>query len=401
MTYVIVGGGVAGTTAAEELRKLDKSGEIILVSLEQHPLYSRVMLPHYILGKVERERVFLKKENWYKENNIEWLVGLEVVKCDPKNKFVELSDGRELPYDKLLIASGNEPRMLEGETRGVSYLRSLDDADHLKQLLALRKKGDKAAIYGGGMIACEYLNLFSAHQLSITIAFRGKYFWSKSLNNEAGEFLNQHLQAQGITVLTEKKFAGVVGDKELEAMKLDDQNIACDILGIGVGVQSDLSWIKDAGIEVGRGVKVNEFLETNIFDIWAIGDAAEYFDTVAGRHIMFGNWQKAMSQGRTVAKCMVGEKTAYQQVPTYAMQVLGLDITFVGDVEIAAADQVLMRQGDDMGPTLMLVRNDKLVGAIILGRNEDRVPLTKVIGKRVEEVEEVEVWTDASKPILA
>lgn len=402
MTYVIVGGGVAGTTAAEELRKLEAGSEIVLISREQHPLYSRVLLPHYIKGKIERERVFLKKESWYQENKIEWLRGLEVVKCDPKNKFVELSDGRELPYDKLLIASGNEPRVLEAEQRGVNYLRSLDDADHLIQLLNERKKDTKAAIYGGGLIACEYLNLFVAHDLPVTIALRGKHFWSRNLNDEAGEFLNNHLRNQAVSVIPEAKFLGVEGDKELLAMKLDKQDVPCGILGIGVGVESDLSWIKEAGIETQRGVRVNEFLETNTPDVWAIGDVAEYFDVLAGRHIMFGNWQKAMSQARVAAKSMTGEKTQYVQVPSYAMEVLGLDITFVGDVEIAAADQVLMRQGNDgKGPTLMLMRNDKLVGAVIMGRNEDRMPLTKVIEQGTGDLAKVESWQGLDKQILA
>ncbi|MBU0646457.1 FAD-dependent oxidoreductase [Patescibacteria group bacterium] len=401
MKYVIVGGGVAGTTAAEELRKLDSDGEIILISQEQHPLYSRVLLPHYLKGLVERERVFLKKESWYEEKNIEWLRGVEVVKCDTKNKFVELSDGRELPYDKLLIASGNEPRVVDGDVRGVSYLRSLDDADHLKQLLNERKKGDPAAVWGGGLIACEYLNLFVAHELPTTIALRGQHFWSKNLNEEAGEFLNEHLRQQGVKILTEQKFLGVEGEKELEGMKLENQKVECDILGIGIGVQSDLGWIKDAEIEVDRGVKVNEFLETNVEDVWAVGDVAEYFDVVANRHIMFGNWQKAMSQGRVVAKSMAGERSEYQQVPSYAMEILGLDITFVGDVELAAADKVLVRKGDEHGPTLMLMRDNKLVGAVVMGRNSDRVPLTKVIDQRTGDLAKVMNWQGIDQEILA
>src|SRR6188474_1489970 len=103
MRVVIVGGGIAGTTAAEELRKLAPAAEITIVSEERHPVYSRVLLPHYLKGKVPRERVFLKKEEWYAEQKIEWLVGTRVDACDPKNAFVTLSDGRELPYDKLLI----------------------------------------------------------------------------------------------------------------------------------------------------------------------------------------------------------------------------------------------------------------------------------------------------------
>ena len=154
MNYVIIGGGVAGTTAAEELRKRDASAEITLVSEEQHPLYSRVLLPHYLKGKVPRERIFLKKETWYAEQNIEWLTGITCVHLDPRNKCVGFSDGRELPYDKLLIATGGEVRAIDHDLRGVSYLRTLDDADHLVQLLSEASTSVRAGIFGGGFIAC-------------------------------------------------------------------------------------------------------------------------------------------------------------------------------------------------------------------------------------------------------
>src|SRR3989338_5054567 len=126
MRYIIVGGGAAGSTAAEELRKLAPAAEIILIDQEQHRFYSRVLLPHYLIRQIDREKVFLKKESWYQEQKIEWLPGLSVVSLDTKNKHVVLSDGRELPYDKLLIASGLEPRLLEQDMCGVSYLRTLD-----------------------------------------------------------------------------------------------------------------------------------------------------------------------------------------------------------------------------------------------------------------------------------
>ena len=141
MRYLILGGGIAGTSAAEELRKRDAAAEIAIVSEEQHPVYSRVLLPHYVKGKIPRERVFLKKETWYGEQNIEWLTGVRATNIDVKNQSVALSDGRELPYDKLLIATGGEIRTLPFERRGVAYLRTIDDTDHLLQLLGERTVG--------------------------------------------------------------------------------------------------------------------------------------------------------------------------------------------------------------------------------------------------------------------
>lgn len=134
--YVIIGAGIAGTSAAEEIRKRDHEGDIILIGEEEHALYSRVLLPHYIKGKISREKCFLKREAWYDEQKIEYLRGERVESLDTVHRHVVLKiAGRELPYDKLLITTGGEPRFINGDVRGVSYLQTIDDADHLLSLI--------------------------------------------------------------------------------------------------------------------------------------------------------------------------------------------------------------------------------------------------------------------------
>ncbi|MCH8049335.1 FAD-dependent oxidoreductase [Patescibacteria group bacterium] len=151
--FLIIGGGIAGTTAAEEIRKQDPKSEITIIEQEQHPCYSRVLLPHYITGKVIRDRVFIKKPDWYKEQKIELQAGVRAVEIDVENMHVRTSQERELPYDKLLITSGGELNLIPDDKRGLSYLRTIDDADHLLQLLgeleALPKKERQA-----GMSSC-------------------------------------------------------------------------------------------------------------------------------------------------------------------------------------------------------------------------------------------------------
>ncbi len=383
MRHVIVGGGIAGTTAAEELRKLRPDDGITIVSEEQHPIYSRVLLPHFLNGKVPRERVFLKKEQWYAEHGIEWLRGTRVDALDLNSRFAALSDGRELPFDRLLIAAGGEVRTLPDDLRGISYFRTLDDADHLLQLLGELPSGARGAIYGGGFIACEYLNLFAHAGLPTTVALRGPHFWSHVFDAETGALVNGHLRSRGVEVAAGAAFAGVKGEREVRALRTDKGTFPCSILGIGVGIEPDLSWIRAAGIEVGSGILTNEYLETNRPDVYAAGDAAEFFDTITGRHLHVGNWMNAMSQGRTAAKNMAGERTAFQLVSSYATNALGLEIIFVGDVSRAHADGIAVYGSASAGGvTQLFSRDGRLVGATIVGRNADRAPATKAIQAR-------------------
>src|SRR3989338_4196379 len=278
MNYVIIGGGISGTTAAEELRKRDSHAEITIVSEEHHPLYSRVLLPHYIKGKIPRERVFLKKETWYAEQRIEWLPGVIAQHLDPRNKFVGLSNGREYPYDKLLIATGAEARSLEDDARGVSYFRTLDDADHFLQLVMQQQGIPRGAVYGSGFIACEYVNLFHHFNIPTTLVYRGSSFWNRVLEPVCGELITQYLSQQGVAFHPNEELKTIIGEKELQGFTTNKQEYSANILGIGIGLEPHFSWLKQAGVEVGIGIRANEYLETSIPDIFTAGDIAEFFD---------------------------------------------------------------------------------------------------------------------------
>lgn len=379
MRYVIIGGGVAGTTAAQELRKADKDCEITLVSEEHHPLYSRVLLPHFMKGKVPRERVFLKKESWYQEENIEWLRGVTVTRLDPKNKFVELSNGREYPYDKLLIATGGDVRHVDDDIRGVSYFRTLDDADHVLQLIA-EQETPKGAVYGGGFIACEYINLFQHFAIPTEVVHRGDHFWNQSLIPESGELITKKLKESGVQLASNNEIETLEGSTELSGFTTQQGSHEATILGIGIGITPDFSWIQNAGIEVGSGIYSNEYLETNVQDIYTAGDVAEFFDVTVGRRRVVGNWMNAMTQGRIVAKNMLGEQTEFRLVSSYATNVLGLEIIFVGDVEKKSADNIhVVGSVESGGITQIFERDNRVVGAVLVGRNLDRPIVTQAI----------------------
>lgn len=378
MNYLIIGGGIAGTTAAEELRKLDFGAEITIVSEEHHPLYSRVLLPHYIKGKIPRERVFLKKETWYAEQRLGLIQGVVAQHLDVKNKFVSLSNGREMPFDKLLVATGKGARLIEEEPRGVSYLRTLDDADHLVQLMS---EGERSAgVYGSGLIACEYLNIFAHFNIPTVLAHRGAHFFTKSLLQESGELIERHLMNKGIELLASSEIVSIKGDRELTGFATKDCERACSILGIGIGVASDFDWLLGSGVEIGVGIKANEFLETSALDVYTAGDVAEFFHPILGRQLTIGNWMNAMSQGKAVAHVMSGARARFDLVSSYATNALGLEIIFVGDTDKAAAQNIRIEGSlDEGGITQIFERDGRVVGGVMIGRNTDRPSITRAI----------------------
>jgi len=369
MRHVIIGGGIAGTTCAEEIRKRDADAEITLLSEESHAVYSRVLLPHYIKAKVPRERVFLKKETWYADQRIEWLRGVTATAIDPKNKFVATSEGREIEYDKLLVATGGDVRTVEEDRRGVSYFRTLDDADHLLQLLKETPAGSRCGIWGGGFIACEYLNIFAQFGMPTSLAMRGPWFWSNVFDEQSGTLLNERMRAGGVEV-------------QPSATRPPED---AAILGVGIGIGPNFAIAREAGIEVGAGIKANEYLETNVPDVYTAGDIAEFFDPIVGRQMLIGNWLNAMTQGRVAAANMLGEKTACKLVSSYATNALGLEMIFVGDTSRKDAEEiVVVGSAANGGVTQVFLRGGRTVGATIVGRNADRAPITKAIQEKAK-----------------
>ncbi len=383
---LIIGGGIAGTTAADEIRNRDKECSIVILEAEIHPLYSRVLLPHYIKGLVGREKVFLKQPQWYYDNNIEIMLGVRAEEINLKNNFVLTSEGRELPFDELLVTTGTEIDLLNDDRRGVSYLNTLDDADALVAMIGDLKTRpiaeQHAFIYGGGFIALEYANIFAHHGIPFSIGMRGKGFWSKILSAESQKVLADHAGKNKVPMYLNESSIELLGDEELMGVRLaSGKEIPCGILGVGIGHRANEKVVIDAGIPTNHGVIANEYLETSVEHVYTAGDAAEFDDVNVGRRIRYGNWTNALMQGRAVGKTMCGERTATKFVPAFSIGLLGLQIVFIGDTSREHAEEVRQTALADGKAEEVYLRGGKLVGAVLIGDLARRGALTKNIGQ--------------------
>ncbi len=383
---VIIGGGIAGTSAAQEIRAKNKEVEITIVEREANILYSRVLLPHYIKDVIPREKVFLKTLQWYEEQQITLLTSTEATMIDAKNTFVSLSDGRELPFDELIIATGTEPRMLSSDARGVAYLYTLADADHVKALLQemymLPLEERRATIYGGGFIACEFANAFAKFSIPFTMVLRGSGFWSRSLSNETQSFLHKYIEARGVRLIVNEPEPELVRDGDhLCAIRLQNgEEIVCRMLGVGIGVSVDTMLPDEAGIETDAGIVADEHLQTSQKGVYTAGDAAFFADARVGRHISYGNWLNAQMQGKDLGSRLAGGEAVLRPVSQYATDLLGCKIVFIGDVQREKADRIEQIKADSDGCEEYFFRAGKFVGAILVGDVSKRGELVKQIG---------------------
>lgn len=388
MKFIIIGGGITGVNAAEEIRKLDVSSEVTLIDAESFPLYSRVLLPHYLNGKIAREKVFLKKEAWYHDHQIDWQPGVTVLEIDAKNKFVRTSEERELPFDKLLIATGGEVRLLDSDLKGVSYFRTLSDTDLLFDLLHEVKKRpieeQQGVVFGGGFISLEYINIFANFKIPTTVVVRGAGFFSRTLSPASQNILISHATKNNVEIRLNDSISELKGDTEIEGVVLQSgAQLPCAILGVGIGLEVDTAWLKDAGVEIDHGVKANEYLETNLPDVYTAGDCAEVMDVIADRQYVVGNWMNALMQGRLVAKSMTGTRSRFELVSSYATNLLGKEIVMIGDVSREQAEEVVQRVATEEESIELFNRHGRTVGAVLIGNVKERQAITNAIKEKV------------------
>lgn len=376
-------------SAAETIRQADKVGTLAVVSDEQHALYSRVMLskPNFFLGKIPFDQIYLKGDQWYKENNINFLGGKVATGLDGVNKILSLSDGNKLQYEKLLVATGVRVRVLNipgADKKGIHYLRTLEDG---KAIMEHIKTAKKAVTIGGGFISFEMADLLKLAGLETTMLLRESYFWEPILDEASGMMIENALTKGGVKIIKKAEVAEIVGGESVEGIVLKDgTKIPCDILVCGIGVTNPTDWPKQSGITTGHGILANEFLETNIPDVWTAGDIAEYKDLLLEENVQMGNWVNAKEQGRIAGLNMMGgEKRPFKFVSFYTTQGFGITIAFVGDVAPGKDKKIIPRGSLELNSYGQIIVDSKneLVGATLINCTGEMTTISKLIENNV------------------
>lgn len=387
--YLIIGGGPAGTTAAETIRENDPEGSIALISDEQHPLYSRVMLskPNFFLGKIPFDQIWLKGQKWYEEKKIDFLGGKVAVGLDPVGKAVTLADGVKLAYDKLLLAPGVAARKATvpgAEKAGVHYLRTLEDGQAIMDGI---KNAKHAVVVGGGFISFEMTDLLHLAGIETTVVLRGDYFWQPTLDEASGKIIEEAITKAGVKILKQTEITEIKGGERIQSVVLNGvSEIACDLLIFGIGGVSQIDLARAGNIATARGILANEYLETSVPDVWAAGDIAEYKDLILEETVQLGSWVNAHAQGKTAGLNMVGKKEPFKFVSFYTTQGFGLNIAFVGNVDVrrSASNRVIIVRAAGSSRSQLMVANKELVGATLINNTGEMSTVAKLIEQNID-----------------
>jgi len=312
---VIIGNGIAGVTAARHIRK-NSDKKITIVSAETDYFFSRTALMYVYMGHMKFEHTQPYEDWFWKKNRINLVKGF-VTKVDHKGKTLVLKNGPAISYDKLIIATGSKPNKFGWpgqDLDGVQGLYSKQDLDMLEANAPNKEACPRAVIVGGGLIGIELAEMLRSRDIPVTFLVREKSFWDGVLPSGESQLINEHILEHHIDLRLETNLVEIIADENGRAKAVTTDKgdtIACNVVGLTAGVGPNIDFLRDSGIELGRGVKVNRFLETNIQDVYAIGDCAEQHEGIGNRRTVEAVWYTGRMMGETVAQTICGNSRKY------------------------------------------------------------------------------------------
>jgi len=314
---VIIGNGIAGVTAARHIRK-NSDVKITIVSAENKYFFSRTALMYVYMGHLTFKHTQPYEDWFWKKNKIDLKEGL-VISVNTTNKTLQFIDSTSINYDKLIIATGSKPHKFGWpgqDLKGVMGLYHKQDLEQLEKYAPNNKVCKRAVIIGGGLIGIELAEMLRSRNIPVTFLVREQSFWNGVLPAQESEMINKHILEHQIDLRLGVHLKEIKSDQngQVSSIIIEEtgEEIHCNVVGLTAGVTPNIDFIKASSIETGRGVKVNRFLETNVEDVYAIGDCAEQREAIGQRRNIEAVWYTGRMMGETVAQTICGNKTAYK-----------------------------------------------------------------------------------------
>ncbi|MBC8447712.1 MAG: NAD(P)/FAD-dependent oxidoreductase [Chloroflexi bacterium] len=386
MNFTIVGNGVAGYTAALTLSRLAPGAQIAVYAAEAHPYYPRPLLPEFLAGELDLDRLYLKPVPWYVERNIALHLGTPVAAIIPQKHQITLADGTTTSYDRLLLAAGGHawvPPIRGADKPGVFTLRTVDDA----QAIQIRARSVRRAIViGCGLLGLEAARALRVLGLKVTMVEFLPRLLPRQLDAEGAAVLQGLIEDQGLEITLNAASEEILGTDGVTGLRLKDgREIEGGLVLVSTGIRSNVALARQAELELNRGVVVDEHLRTSAADIYAAGDVAEFAGGV------YGIVPAAIEQARVAAAHMTGDESVTYggTVLSTTLKVTGIDLTSVGTIVPEqgreAEYQELRRADAARGLYRKLVLKDgRIVGAILLGDKSRVRPVTQLINGGVD-----------------
>ena len=368
-SYVVVGDGVAGSSAAETLREKAPEAEITVITDEGEALYNRILIKEFAKGKLPEAPISIHDADWYAERDIELSLNTHVTGVDTDEKVVRVYEGDDVPYDKLLVATGGTPRQLpvdNSDADGVHHFWTFQDA---RAIGKDAEAADTGVVVGAGLLGLDLAAISGARGLDAHYLMRGDRWWRYALSPDGAEIVHDALRERGVTPV----FESGVDHFETEnghvtaAVDPDGDRYEADFVGVAVGLDMNTACLRGSGVERDGGVLVDEYMRTSVEDVYAAGDLTRFHDTIVGERAQNGSWGSAKEQGRIAAVNMAadGRAEAFRWVSSYS--ITHFDFPFLSFGHPTEGDEHFERKYSDTEWRRIALKDGRIVGGVLVG----------------------------------
>jgi nitrite reductase (NADH) large subunit len=373
--YIIIGGGAAAVTAAKAIRNQDAEGTIRIYSKEKSLPYNRIKLSKELFSNLADETVLIKKDKWYQKNDIQVISDIEIMSIDAEAHFVNTSKGEKVAYDKLLICTGSTNRKLTLDgagLNGVFTIREMLEAEEFKAYIGNK---NHVVMIGGGVQGLETAWSLIKAGKKVTIIEVCPSLMGRQLDEKTSGLLKDKIEAYGAEVILNAGIERITGDDEATGVMVNGRGlISCDSVVYSIGVIPNIEITKSTAIKTNRGILVDEKMKTNVEDVYAAGDVAEFQNEVAGL------WGNAMEQGTVAGSNMAGADLTYKKVlPTTIFHAYDLELFSIGLVDESRCDHTIVESDGNEKYTKLFIKGNKIAGVISLGGVTESAPYTEAI----------------------
>ncbi|RHW30511.1 nitrite reductase large subunit NirB [Oceanobacillus profundus] len=380
---VMIGNGMAGVRCMEEILKRNREAfDITIVGDEPYPNYNRIMLSHVLQGKTEIKDININDWKWYEDNDITLFTGEIVTEIDPEEKEIKTDKGSVISYDELIIATGSSAFILPvngSELEGVIGFRTIQDTECMIETADRYKK---AVVIGGGLLGLEAARGLMDRGMEVEVVHLMPSLMEQQLDAPAAKMLKKDLEAQGMKFLMEKQTTEIYGNERVEGIKFSDgTSVECDLVVMAVGIRPNIQLAKHAGLDVNRGIIVDDHMQTSTPSIYAVGECAEH------NGITYGLVAPLYEQGTALAAYLTGAKTTGYQgsILSTQLKVAGCDLFSGGKIaEDDETDAIIVHDQFAGVYKKVLVANNKVVGVVLYGDASDGTRLFTMLKKETD-----------------
>jgi len=393
-SHVIVGDGIAGSSAAETIREKDPDADVTVITDEGETLYNRILIKEFAKGKLPEAPISIHEPEWYEERDIDLQLNTHVNRVDAESQTLHTHSGDTHEYDKLLVATGGTPAQVPVENSdadGIHHFWTFEDARGIKEHA---DRAEKGVIVGAGLLGIDLAAVCAAQGMDARYLMRGNRWWRYALSLDGAEIIHDALESKGVEPVFDSGVDHFEVDDEGQveaAVDPDGERFDADWVGVAIGLKFNTEWLHGSGVDCNDGVIVDEHMQTNVDNIYAAGDITRFHDTILGELAQNGAWGSAKEQGAVAAKNMVADEPTeeFRWVSSYS--ITHFDFPFLSFGHPTIGDETAEQTYSDSEWRRLAFKNGQLVGGVLIGDLSQQSALKRIIREERQVVDQKEL----------